>query len=118
MSKIIVGYRTRPVDDLEVLIPPFTANRVLTEESRIKADLAGKRAAFLAEAANMPYTGTFDEVYLIAGRSREALSIRHSKERTPGGRLPPVSVAVANWIREHFPDAWRGEDEPGKPQIR
>src|SRR4029077_2584897 len=59
--KLLVGWRTRVVDGVDQMVPPFKAPANYKDEDKIKAYVAERRDEFLAQAKDMPYTGTFAE---------------------------------------------------------
>jgi hypothetical protein len=100
--KVFVGFRTRPVDNLQELTPAFEPSRNLRDPELIRADLEKKQAHFAAVARDQPYTGTFDEVFLIDGKNRRPLQYLHAAD----GSKPPVSVRVRDYLLSAYPDAW------------
>jgi hypothetical protein len=119
-TKIWVGFRLKPVSE-EVLLalePEFRAPSTWKDEEKIAADVAQKRAAYRVEAAQQPYTATFDEVYLIDTRGKRGEGWT-SKDRGPGGPKPPVCVAVRSWLlgRNGYAHAWQDPPppKPGEP---
>jgi hypothetical protein len=109
--KVFVGYTTRRVPDewLTSLTPVFSPRGGTTDPAKIAAQIAEKKAAWEAEAASMPYTGTFDKVCLLEPSRKLSVSF-DSKDRFPFGEKPAVSAQVGQWLLKHFPGAW--SDEP------
>lgn len=108
-ATLIVGYRTRPVADalLEALTPAFTAARNLKDPAKIAADVEAKREAYFAEAADRPYTGTFDALVIWDVTGGDLGRWRYAG-REPGGENPPVAAAAAAWLLKRYPTAWSG----------
>lgn len=118
-NKIIVGFRTRAVPPalLEPLIPPFQANRSFKDKLKIEADLAEKRERFLANARNMPYTGTFDMVALSDPANSRVRSWTFAPAEE-GDTTRPICLAVASWILEAYPDAWTADTHDSRaPRV-
>jgi len=107
---VVIGYRLKLAFEgtaLEALMPKFEPNKTFKDKEKIDADLASKRAAWLAEAVQTPYLATFDEVYLSRPK-KERVWRGTSIERGKDTGKPPLSVSVANWLLREFPD-WSGE---------
>lgn len=115
-TRFFVGYKTKalPQEKLKALMPEFQAARNLKDPEKIKADLELRRAAYMENAANTPYTGTFDTVMISRCRVRppgEAaehddrdvakFSFRAAEE---GG--VPVCLRVKKWLLTACPAAW------------
>lgn len=119
--KILVGWRTRPVDNVETLLPTFKPPSNYKNEDKIKEYLAEKKAEFLAMAKDQPYTGTFAEVYLLdTGPSKNTGHwLDTDRPYTGKGPKPPVCVTVRNWILKRYPNAWPDDTNPGsrKPEV-
>lgn len=118
-AKLIVGYRTRPLEaaTLEQLKPQFTASKALKAADKIAQGIADKEAQFIEEAANMPYTGTFDSV-VLADPKNEKIQRWDYKGREPGSGKQPICLAVASWILKQYPDAFSWDThEKKKPQV-
>lgn len=117
VDKIFIGYRTRPAAGVEKVLPEFKAPSHYKDPAKIAAYVAEARAAFTANAQNMPYTGTFDEVVLIDGKHHKVLQWSHAAAEE-GGK-PLVSVRVRNYLLKHFPDAWTddGTLRKGGPAV-
>lgn len=105
---LFVAYRMRRVEEdrLARLKPSFQASRVLKDPAKIAASVQEKEAQFNQQAAFMPYTGTFDEVCICDARTRRTLRWTY---REPGGKKPPISVAVSQWLAKYFAGAWTSD---------
>ncbi len=121
-KKIIVGYRTRIIEPAEVfqaLMPKIEANKSIGKDNEAKRaeDIKQRTAAFMEEAKNMPYIGTFDEVTLIAPALEKAITWNY-KGREPGAEKQSISAAIGGWLAKHFPDAWPNDThEVRKPEA-
>ncbi len=104
VAKIFIGYRTRLVPGIEKTLPEFKAPANYKDPAKIEADIRERKEAFLAGAKDMPYTGTFDEVYMIDQKNRKPLL--YSSQASDAGEKPPVAVRVRNYLDKHFPNAW------------
>jgi hypothetical protein len=94
--KLIVGYRTRLVDGAAP--PEFTcSDRRLKDEKKIQDNIDKQAEAWDEEAKNQPYTGTFDEVFIV-DPSNEAHQSWKYKGREPGSGKSPICASVASWI--------------------
>lgn len=113
--KIFVGYRTRPVDNVNELTPAFAANRSLKDEAKIKADLEEKQRLFGQECRNQPYTGTFDEVVLIDGQTKKVLPYMHPSS---GGNKQPISLRVRNYLVSTYDAVWSWDTHHKKGDER
>jgi hypothetical protein len=103
---ILVGYRTRMLDDADKYMPKFQAPSNYKDEAKITAYLADKASQFVQEAKSLPYISTFDEVRLIDSRGERPGHWYYSKERAPGGSKQSICLAVRNWLLKSYPDAW------------
>lgn len=112
--KLIVGYRTRAVPGLQDLMPQFEPARNLKDPIKIEAYLQEKKEAFLVEAKDQPYTGTFDEVF-ISDPESERVGQWRSEGRKPWGDKPPICLAVRKWLLQQYGKAWE-DDLKGRPR--
>lgn len=106
---LFVGYRTRLVDGWEAFAPPAQAPAHYKDKDKIKSYLAEQRAAFEREAADQPYTSTFDSVSLI-----DKLHEKRPQWSTRAGG-PPVGELVRNYLVKYFPRAWPLTPDPDDP---
>lgn len=113
-KKLIVAYRTRLRPGADKATPEFRAPANYKDQAKIAADVEEKRAAFLADAKNMPYTGTFDEVYIADAEHDGAAQWKHPAEDS-GKR--PVSVRVRDYLVKHYPGAWADDVVRGRPAV-
>ena len=72
---IIVGYRTKPVppEQYAPFMPEFAPDgRIAKDDAeKLAASVKAKQEAWLAEAKNSPYTGTFDKLTIIFPKTQE-----------------------------------------------
>ncbi len=109
VHKIFIGYKTRTVEGIEKLLPEFKAPSHWKDKDKIAADVAEKREAFLANAKDMPYTGTLSEVTFVDSFTKKTLQWKDDPEK------PPVSVRVRNYLLKNYPDAWSNDTHDRKP---
>ncbi len=109
VHKIFIGYKTRTIDGIEKLLPEFKAPSHWKDKEKIAADVAEKKEAFLANAKNMPYTGTLSEVVLCDNKAKKTLQWKDDADK------PPVSVRVRNYLLKNYPDAWSNDTHDRKP---
>ena len=116
VAKIVIGYRTRLVPGVEKNLPDFKAPANYRDADKIAAYKKEAGAAFLEDAKNMPYTGTFDEVYLADNKNDKAMLWSHAA--TEEGK-PSVAVRVRNYLLKYYPDAWTNDGivKKGAPQA-
>ena len=98
-----LGYRTRPADGVEKMLPEFKAPSHYRDAAKIAEYVATQKAEFLTSAKDMPYTGTFDEVELYDPRNGKSVMWKYP---TVEETKPPVSVRVKNYLLKNYPDAW------------
>lgn len=110
--KIFIGYKTRLVPGADKNVPEFKPPPTVKDAAKAAAFAEESKAAFLAEARNMPYTGTFEEVFLVdpQGVDEKRPEVPRIKtlqylHRPDDGKLP-VAVRVRNYLRKHYPRAW------------
>lgn len=118
-TKLIVGFRTRAVEQerLGTLVPDFSAPKSYVDPEKIEKYVAEKKAQFVAEAADMPYLGTFETV-AIADPANKRFQTWQYKGREPGSGKQPICLAVGAWLVKHFPTAWSWEQGPkSKPEV-
>lgn len=110
-NKIIVGFRTRPVADelLQAITPEFAPRGNLKDKLKIEADLQEKRERFAAEAADMPYTGTFESVALADPANQRAYNWTWAEGQRP------LCLAIADWVLEEYGDAWTADSHESRP---
>lgn len=109
VAKIFIGYRTRPVEGVQV--PEFHPPSAWKDPEKIAANLAEQKANFLAECKNRPYTGTFDAVVIGAPGPEKLPTISY---RPPGDPRGPVSQAVRNFLVANYEHDW-GDDLYSRP---
>jgi len=114
VAKIIIGYRTRPVANLEKVLPEFKAPAHFKDPSKIADDIAYKKESFLVYAKDMPYTGTFDEVFLVDPKHNKVVQWSH--QATEEDNKPPVAVRVRNYLVKHYPAAWANDTHCDRKQ--
>lgn len=117
--RLVVAYSTRavPQDKLLALAPQFHAARNIKDTDKIRADLEAKQAAFEAEAADQPYTGTFDVVVLRDPVTKNTGQWA-SRDRQPFGDGTRVAVCAADWLLREFPNAWpRSSRDTSRPGV-
>lgn len=115
VAYVIIGYRTR-LRGGEVALPAFTAPSHWKDKVKIDACIAEKKAMFLANAKDTPYTGILDEVFLLETSTKRVLQYQHSDDASKGS----VGVRVANFLMKTFPTAWDREvfdPQPRRPQV-
>lgn len=118
-KKLIVGFSTRITDEklVESLMPEFKAPSNYKEEAAIKKYVDERKAAFLLEAKNMPYTGTFERV-VIADTAKEVVQSWKAEGREPGTGKQSVALAVRAWLLKNYPNAWANDThEVRKPEV-
>ena len=98
-TRIIVSFTTKLVDpdNIASLTPDFKAPSYIKE----------RKDNFEADAANQPYTGTFDEVMLV-DLQKQLVGKWSSKDRDAADGLT-VAEAAASWILRNNPDAFAGD---------
>lgn len=112
--KLFVGYNTRPVDNLEHLLPEFEANKTYKDPAKIKEDLANRKQQFLDTAHTMPYTGTFNEVFL-SDPNQQPRRVLQWVYHPPESGKPRISVSVRNYLLNTYPHAWSPDTHPTRP---
>lgn len=123
--KLVVGWRTRPVDNAEELLATvleqFKAPANYKDEVKIKEYLAARKAELLAAARDMPYVSTFDEVMIVdtGPLKRKGHWVAKDRPYKGDGPKPPICVAVRDWILKGYPRAWPDDTNPGsrKPEV-
>ena len=120
--KLFVGYKTRLNPGADKHVPEFRPPSNYKDAGKIAAWQDEQKQAFLADAKNMPYTGTFDEVFLIDPQGKD--------EKAPGGKKfkalqykwsppeegkPPVAVRVRNYLLKNYRTAWSHDTHGRKP---
>lgn len=114
-DKLFVGFKTKAVDGVEALMPTFTPAKNLTDPKKIEQDLADKKEKFLREAPNMPYTGTFEEVFIIDPKNEKRLQYLASDGKDAKA---PVASRVRTYLLKTFPNAWPEDThEIKKPEV-
>lgn len=112
--KLFIGYRMRAAVGLKKIVPAITPPSNYKDKDKIAAFVAEAKAAFEAEAKNMPYTGTFDEVFLVDPAHEQALQWVYSDDPSK----PSIAVRVSNYLLKTFPKAWEGDiGEHETPQV-
>ncbi len=101
-SIIVVGYRTKASANSAELMPAFKAPSHWKDAAKIEAAVTDKKANFLNNAKNAPYTGTFDSVFFADAGSKKPLRWDASDDTSK----PPVSVRVRNYLMKTYPDGW------------
>ena len=73
-----------------------------------------KRTEWMAAIGETPYLATFDEVSILVPSKHKGVILK-SEGRAPGGKKPPICVAVRNFLlgKEMFPKAWSEDTHPG-----
>lgn len=122
--KLFVGYKTRLRPGAEKTVPEFRAPGNYKDQAKIAAFQEEKKAGFLDAAKDMPYTGTFDEVFLIDPQSPDERAPEKTKMKAlqyrwqppeEGGTKPPVSVRVRNYLLKHYRHAWANDTNGRRP---
>jgi hypothetical protein len=112
-AKIIVGYKTQPVSNIEELMPDFKAPANFRDQEKITQDVNAKKQAFLKTGKDAPYTGTFAEVFLLDNRPRKLLQF------LPVDGKPSIAVRVRNYLLKTYPDGWSDREyDPRNPPFR
>ncbi len=109
VAKIIIGYKTRLVAGVDKITPEFKANAGYKDAAKIQADIEEKKAAYLAGAKDMPYTGTFDEVFIVDGTHEKIVLYRYDETKAP------ISVRVMTFLNKYYPNGWL-DDTHGRKQ--
>lgn len=114
-AKIIVGYRTRPVSDVEALMPVFKAPAHWKDQQKIDEEIAIKKANYTVMAKDAPYTGTFDQVFLVDPKHEKVLQWDYHEDATK----PPVCLRVRNYLMKTYPEGWsEGGYDSRNPPFR
>lgn len=103
---IFIGYRNRPVEDLAAKTPDFKAPPHLKEAARAREFVEDAKAQFAAAAGNMPYTSTFDQIFLVdphAGKKGKAMQWDYYPPESGKQR---VAVRMKNYLLKIHPQAW------------
>lgn len=99
-KNIYVGYRLVAAAGIEKLMPDFQAPPTYKDPDKIKANIEEQKQKYLDEAAQQPYTGTFDEVALCLAAGEESrVFVRPDPADTT--KLP-ISVQVRNFLMKTF----------------
>lgn len=123
--KIFVGYKTRLREGADKVLPEFKAPANYKAADKIAQYQEEKKQAFLIDAKNMPYTGTFDEVCIIDPNARDEKNPEQKKTKAllykwhpPEDGKPSVAIRVRNYLLKNYPSAW-GNDTHGrsKPEV-
>jgi len=119
--RLFVGYSTRP-SGTAVAPPEFPPPPGVKDAARAAAYADECRAQFAADAKNLPYAGTFDEVFLVDPQNRDeaqpeltklrALQFKWSADKGKAA----VSSRVAAYLRRYYRGAW--PEDGGKPTLR
>ena len=116
--KIFIGYRTRVVDTLAAMLPEFQANKGFTDPKKIANDIADKKETFTQIAKDMPYTGIFDEVFLIDPKNEKRLQYVHAEKKEGKEEKSPVPLRVRNYLLKAYPNAWTQDTHEVKiPEV-
>lgn len=117
-AKLLVGYRTKPVDNIKDLVPKFQAPANYKDKDKIDAYVAASEAEFMQSAHLNPYLGTLDYV-VIVDKANERIGRWSSKGREKGSGQLPVCLAARAWLLKEYPEAWSSElvDRPTKPRA-
>lgn len=114
--KLFVGYKTRLREGADKALPEFKPPSNYKDAGKISAYVEEKKAGFLADAKNMPYTGTFDEVFIFDPNARDEKQPNVLKPKSllykwhpPEDQRPAVSVRVRNYLLKTYPDAWSND---------
>ena len=102
-AKIFVGYRLRPIPDVEKWMPEFAAPSNYKDEAKIKDYIEAKKEEFATAAAGLPYLATFEDVCLIDPQSEKALRFEYVD---PTSNKQSVAVRVRNYLLKAYPKAW------------
>lgn len=102
-AKLIVGFSTRLATDHKDYVPTFEPDKRLTDPVKIAANIEEKKAAFLANAKDMPYFGTFSSVF-ISDPANERIG--QWNYRSPGGTKVPICQAVRSWVLAKYTWPW------------
>jgi len=113
-AKIFVGFRTRPVEDFKEFMPKFSASRVLTDPKKIEADIQAKAEMFVSTCKDAPYTGTFDEVFLVDRRKKKVLQWLYPPKDSD---KPRICVSVRNYLLKAYPTAWDWDTHGKRPEV-
>lgn len=108
-TRIIVSFTTKLVDpdNIASLTPEFKAPSNYKDADKIAKYIKERKDNFEADAANQPYTGTFDEVMLV-DLQKQLVGKWSSKDRDAADGLT-VAEAAASWILRNNPDAFAGD---------
>lgn len=120
--KLFVGYRTKLRPGAETAVPTFKAPANYKDAAKITAFQEERKAGFMEAAKNMPYTGTFDEVYLIDPQARDEKDPEKKKFKflrytwhPPEEGKPPIAVRVRNYLQKWYKWAWAHETVGRRP---
>ena len=118
--KLFIGYETKLAST--VVVPEFKPPANYKDVAKIEAYLAEQKASFTVDAANMPYSGTFNEVFIIDPNARDDKSPEKTKLKAlqykwhpPEEEKSPVSLRVRNYLLKHYPNAWTNDTHNRKP---
>lgn len=123
--KIFVGYKTRLRDGADKVLPEFKAPANYKDAAKIAQYQDERKQQFLADARNMPYTGTFDEVFLIDPNVRDEKAPEKKKTKAlqyrwhpPEDGKPPIAIRVRNYLLKNYPTAWVNDTHGrSKPEV-
>lgn len=99
-AKIVIGYKTRLVAGIEKNLPDFKASPHLKDGGKMATEVKERQDEFLGLGRHMPYTATFDEIFLADVTNN--LSIQWS---SADGKNSPASRA-RKFFDKHYPDSW------------
>ena len=100
LRKLLVGYSTRGVDNIDEFMPKFEAPTNFKDEAKIREAIEKSKTKFREEAAARPYTGILDKVVFIDPTAKVT-----KKYMTEPGKTPPAA-RVRNYLLKEFPRAW------------
>jgi hypothetical protein len=122
-KRIFVAHTTRLVSET-MTVPEFDPPANYKDPVKIAEWQANKKLAFLANAKDQPYTGTFDVVTIAVAdvlkpgtppsvqppfRWSYMLPDKNDKKKlVPRSELglPPICLAIRDWLLTEFPTAW------------
>jgi hypothetical protein len=119
MIKLFVAYSTMPVPGFEPDPGAIEAPAHYKDPEKIAEYKAKAAVKLKADAAFMPYTGTFAEVQIVDPARRENLKWEY---RAPDSGKQPLCLAVRAWLvknyGQYFPESMTpARDDRGRPEV-
>lgn len=109
-ASIFIGYRLKPIDNIEAYMPEFEGRKGTNDPEKIKAQIEEKQQAFIQEAANTPYLSTLDEVYVFDSTNGKAMTFKSEAKGKP-----PVCQRLRAYILKAYPKAWNNSPVSSGP---